>query len=157
MIITRQGFVNVTVIGRKDMDCPRCIEKMEETISKGIVIHRCFYCNGTWINSDALKIILENEQNTVLQTDLKRSFESLKAKNKDRHCPECKKQHLFQVIVRDVELDLCPECIGVFFDEVEIKQLLPLLENKSKETGVGSYLAGDGLFWVIVAFLLGGS
>ncbi|WP_369160487.1 zf-TFIIB domain-containing protein [Candidatus Thiodiazotropha sp. LNASS1] len=34
------------------MDCPRCIEKMEETTSKGIITHTCFYCNGTWINSE---------------------------------------------------------------------------------------------------------
>ncbi|MCW4205431.1 MAG: zf-TFIIB domain-containing protein [Candidatus Thiodiazotropha lotti] len=139
------------------MDCPRCIEKMEETTSKGIITHTCFYCNGTWINSDSLKIILENENNTLLQIDLKNSFESLKVTNKDRHCPECKNQQLFQIIVRGVELDLCPECIGVFFDEGELKQLLPSLENKSKETGVGSYLAGEGLFWAIIAFLLGGS
>ncbi|MCG7940957.1 MAG: zf-TFIIB domain-containing protein [Candidatus Thiodiazotropha lotti] len=130
---------------------------MEETTSKGIITHTCFYCNGTWINSDSLKIILENENNTLLQIDLKNSFESLKVTNKDRHCPECKNQQLFQIIVRGVELDLCPECIGVFFDEGELKQLLPSLENKSKETGVGSYLAGEGLFWAIIAFLLGGS
>lgn len=128
------------------MDCPRCIEKMEETTSKGIITHTCFYCNGTWINSDSLKIILENENNRLLKTDLKKSFESLKVTNKDRHCPECKNQQLFQIIVRGVELDMCSECIGVFFDEGELKKLLPSLEMKSKETGVGSYLVGEGLF-----------
>ncbi|WP_071933763.1 zf-TFIIB domain-containing protein [Candidatus Thiodiazotropha endoloripes] len=139
------------------MDCPRCIEKMEETTSKGIITHTCFYCNGTWINSDSLKIILENENNRLLKTDLKKSFESLKVTNKDRHCPECKNQQLFQIIVRGVELDMCSECIGVFFDEGELKKLLPSFEMKSKETGVGSYLVGEGLFWAIIAFLLGGS
>jgi hypothetical protein len=108
-------------------------------------------------NSDSLKTILETEKNTVLLTDLVSSFESLKARNKDRQCPECKNQQLFQITVQGVELDLCPECIGVFFDEGELQQLLPSLENKSKETGVGSYLAGEGLFWAIIAFLLGGS
>ncbi|PUB74052.1 MAG: hypothetical protein DBP03_11840 [gamma proteobacterium symbiont of Ctena orbiculata] len=139
------------------MDCPRCIEKMEETTSKGIITHTCFYCNGTWINSESLKIILERENNTLLLNDLKSSFETLKTTNKDRNCPECKNQQLFQITVRGVELDLCPECIGVFFDEGELKKLLPALDNKSKETGVGSYLAGEGLFWAIIAFLLGGS
>ena len=52
---------------------------------------------------------------------------------------------------------MCSECIGVFFDEGELKKLLPSLEMKSKETGVGSYLVGEGLFWAIIAFLLGGS
>ncbi|ODB96267.1 hypothetical protein A3196_05510 [Candidatus Thiodiazotropha endoloripes] len=130
---------------------------MEETTSKGIITHTCFYCNGTWINSDSLKIILENENNRLLKTDLKKSFESLKVTNKDRHCPECKNQQLFQIIVRGVELDMCSECIGVFFDEGELKKLLPSFEMKSKETGVGSYLVGEGLFWAIIAFLLGGS
>ena len=76
--------LSLVVIRKKDMDCPRCIEKMEETTSKGIITHTCFYCNGTWINSDSLKIILENENNRLLKTDLKKSFESLKVTNKDR-------------------------------------------------------------------------
>ncbi|MCU7844166.1 MAG: zf-TFIIB domain-containing protein [Candidatus Thiodiazotropha sp. (ex Monitilora ramsayi)] len=129
---------------------------MEETNSKGIVTHTCFYCNGTWINGGSLKIILENEQNSFLQTDIKRSFQSLKAKNKSKHCPECRNQQLLQIIVQGVELDLCSECIGIFFDEGELKELLPLLENESKETGVGSYLVGEGLFWAIITFLIGG-
>jgi Zn-finger nucleic acid-binding protein len=139
------------------MDCPRCIEKMEETICKGIITHTCCYCNGTWINSDSLKIIIESENNTLLQNDIKSPFESLKVRNNDRHCPECNNQQLLQIIVRGVELDLCPECIGVFFDEGELRHLLPSLENTSKETGVAAYLAGEGLFWAIIAFLVGGS
>jgi Zn-finger nucleic acid-binding protein len=139
------------------MDCPRCIEKMEETTSKGIITHTCFYCNGTWISGKSLKLILNNSQNTSLQNDLKSSFESLKLSNNGRHCPECNNQQLFQIDARGVELDLCPECIGVFFDEGELKQVLPSFENKSNETGVGKYLVGEGLFWTIIAFLLGGS
>ncbi len=139
------------------MDCPRCKEKMEQTLTKGIGTHTCFYCNGTWIDSSSFKNILENEHNTSLQTGIKRSFHSLKARNESRYCPECNNQQLFQIIVQGVELDLCQECIGIFFDEGELKELLPQLETKSNETGVGSYLVGEGLFWAILAFLFSGS
>jgi Zn-finger nucleic acid-binding protein len=139
------------------MDCPRCKEKMEQTLTKGIGTHTCLYCNGTWIDSSSFKNILGNEQNTSLQTGIKRSFHALKERNESRLCPECSDQQLFQLIVQGVELDLCPECIGIFFDEGELKELLPQLETKSNETGVGSYLVGEGLFWAILAFLFSGS
>ena len=130
---------------------------MEQTHTKNICTYTCFYCNGTWIDSGSFKYILDNEQSTSLQTGIKRSFHALKARNENRHCPECNDEQLFQIIVQGVELDLCPECMGIFFDEDELKGLLPQVETKSNDTGVGSYLIGEGLFWAIVAFLFSGS
>lgn len=125
--------------------------------SRGINTYTCLYCNGTWIDCFSLEAMLKNEQNPQLKADIEKSIQFLGGQDSSRYCPSCTDQNLIQYIVRDVEVDLCPVCKGIFFDEGELKQLLPLSENTDNDTGVGSYLAGEGLFWAIVAFLCSGS
>jgi Zn-finger nucleic acid-binding protein len=138
------------------MDCPRCIEKMEDSNNRGIATNTCLYCNGKWIKLNSLKEILEKEKSALSVVDIKRAFQSHYDGNANRLCPECEKQKLFQVIVHGIELDHCPECNGLFFDEGELKRLLPESENTSHDIGVGANLASEGLVWMIYLFLTGG-
>ncbi|MET0067083.1 MAG: zf-TFIIB domain-containing protein [Candidatus Thiodiazotropha sp.] len=92
-----------------------------------------------------------------MRTGIERSFHTVKAGKENRHCPECHDQQLAKIIVQVVELELCPECIGLFFDEDEIKEFLPEAESRTIVTGVDIYLLNEGLYWVILAFLFGRS
>jgi Zn-finger nucleic acid-binding protein len=136
------------------MDCPRCIEKMEDTNIKGIAVNRCLYCNGTWLQLTSLKHIFERSGSKQSIVDVKRAFQSQYDGNANRQCPECEKQKLFQIVVDGVELDLCPQCNGLFFDEGELKQLLPESESRVNDSGAGSSLVSEGVLWVIYLFLL---
>jgi Zn-finger nucleic acid-binding protein len=129
---------------------------MEDSNSQGIATNTCLYCNGKWINYGSLKLILEKAENAPSIIDTKKTFQSHSDKNSNRHCPECENQRLYQVNVRGIELDLCPECNGLFFDEGELKQLLPESESSANDTGIGSCLISEGLFWIISVFLSGG-
>jgi Zn-finger nucleic acid-binding protein len=129
---------------------------MENSNRKGIAINSCLYCNGKWIRFDALKGILEKEKKAPSIIDIKRAFQSQHDNNAGRCCPECDNQQLFQIIIQGVELDLCPVCYGLFFDEGELKQIFPMSENATKDTGVGASLATEGLLWVVYLFLTGG-
>lgn len=138
------------------MNCPRCKEKMESTNSSGIYTHTCLYCNGTWINNNALEILLDKEQNKISKGDLLNSFKSQYDKNTNRSCPNCENEKLLQIYTHNVELDLCQKCNGLFFDEGELKSILPKTHKPSSEAGIGSYVATESLFWVLVMFVSGG-
>ncbi|MEW8383380.1 MAG: zf-TFIIB domain-containing protein [Candidatus Thiodiazotropha taylori] len=137
------------------MKCPRCIEKMENTNIQDVDAHTCFYCNGVWVGGQSLRVILQQECDSQLNQDIHKSLESIKLGKVDRYCPECENQRLLQISLRDIELDLCPQCNGIYFDEGELKMLLPQLENRSKSSGLGSYLIGEGVYWAILAILIG--
>ena len=138
------------------MNCPRCKEKMEATNSSGINTSTCLYCNGTWINSNALEILLDKEPNKPSKTDIQNSFKSQYDKKAKRACPECENEKLLQIYTHGVELDLCQKCSGLFFDEGELKSILPNTHKPSSEAGVGSYIATESLFWVLIMFISGG-
>lgn len=72
----------------------------------------------------------------------------------EKACPACAPIRLRQVQVGRVELDLCPSCGGVFFDEGEIEQVLPTT-HKPHGSGVGTALAAEGIFWSLIMFLMG--
>jgi Zn-finger nucleic acid-binding protein len=95
------------------MICPRCIEKMSESNSRGINTHTCLYCDGTWINSVSLKAMLKNEQNPQLKAEFDKSNKFLSGRYSNRCCPSCRDQNLIQYIVHDVEIDICAVCKGL--------------------------------------------
>ena len=138
------------------MNCPRCKEKMATSNCSGIETNTCLYCNGAWINSGSLDSLLNKEINTPSKSEIKKSFEAQYDKKANRHCPECNDEKLYQIYTHGVELDLCPKCNGLFFDEGEIKNILPTTHKPTNTEGVGTYVATEGLFWVILSFLGGG-
>jgi Zn-finger nucleic acid-binding protein len=40
------------------------------------------------------------------------------------HCPKCEDTALVTTRVRDIDVDRCPSCQGVWFDEAELPRLL---------------------------------
>ena len=138
------------------MNCPRCSEKMVNTNSSGIATASCLYCNGSWVSSKALEFLLEKEPSAPKKSEFQKAFQTRAEAGTKRVCPDCQSQTLYVNHIRGVEIDLCPKCGGVFFDEGEIKKILPTAYKSQYDPGVGEYVAGEGLFWVIVGVLSGG-
>ena len=129
---------------------------MEATNSSGIETNTCLYCNGTWIDGKSLGILLEKEKSKTSNVKIQESFKSQHDKKADRTCPECENEKLLQIYTHGIELDLCPKCNGLFFDEGELKKILPTAHEPNSETGIGSYVATESLFWVLIMFISGG-
>ncbi len=138
------------------MDCPRCKEKMGNTNSSGIATATCLYCKGTWIGSRSIDRLLTMDPDAPGKIDIRKSFEEKAEENNARECPDCDKQALRVVHINGVEIDLCPSCNGVFFDEGELKEVLPRTHKPQNEPGAGGYVASEGLFWIIAGFFSGG-
>lgn len=140
----------------KDMNCPRCKEKMAPTNCSCIPANTCLYCNGMWINSESFGRLLNLDPQAPSKHELQKSFELQHDNGSKRQCPSCSGESLNQIHVHSVELDLCPKCSGLFFDEGEIKNILPSASKPSNELGAGDYVATEGLFWVLMGVLSGG-
>ena len=41
------------------------------------------------------------------------------------HCPKCGAE-METVIMENIEIDKCPECLGIYFDNEELQQLLEI-------------------------------
>ena len=138
------------------MKCPRCNEKMESTNSGGINTATCLYCNGTWVNAESLGKLLTKETNAPSLDEIQKLSKYDARLSKNRICPECTKQELNVVYSRGAEIDLCPKYSGVFFDEGELKEVLPTVYKPIDQVGVGEYVAGQSLYWLLLFLLSGG-
>ena len=138
------------------MDCPRCKEKLERINASGIETTRCLYCNGVWVPGESLKQLLRMEPKAPSIGSLlgARSDETQEAS--DIACPECNDTTLTKIVSFGVELDYCPSCNGVYFDEGELKSVLPTVHKQPFEPGIGTYLASESVFLVIASALFGG-
>lgn len=138
------------------MNCPRCKEKMATSTCDGIDTNTCLYCNGVWLNSKSLETLLKKEHHSPSKIEIQKSFAEQYDKNSNRNCPECKDEKLYQIHTHGVELDLCPECSGLFFDEGELKHVLPNVYKSNFETGLSTSDVSESLFWILLGIMGGG-
>ena len=137
------------------MDCPKCRERIEVKKRNGVVLYSCLYCEGTWLPKESLERLYKASSDKYgahriaqLKNESKESATPLK-------CPACVEKKLRVILVKRVELDICIECGGVFFDAGEMDTLIKKPKLKS-EAGVAEYVATEGLFWIIIGFISGG-
>ena len=70
-------------------------------------------------------------------------------------CPGCKEVNLRVIRLHEIELDVCEQCSGMFFDTGELESLAKNQEIKSNP-GITEYMTMEGLFWLVIVFLSGG-
>lgn len=143
----------MTAYSANEPQCPRCLERLAESNSSGYATRKCLYCNGIWIGRASLEALLSEEKSAISLDDLVSTIlgEGTHSES-DRACPACTPKKLHHVRVGPADLDLCPACGGIFFDEGEIEQVLPST-HKPHGPEVGTALAAEGVFWGIVAFI----
>lgn len=80
---------------------------------------RSAHCLGIWIRRSHLGDQLREElRSTAASSAL------FRATGKPRgHCPDCRSSQLLARKVHGVELDVCPHCQGVWFDQGELGKL----------------------------------
>ncbi len=139
------------------MKCPSCLEKLS---ASGVNAFDCLYCNGNWLAGTLIYDLLIKDKNNPTLGQLEKSFEEQNESNIKRNCPECTGKSLYITHVHNVEIDLCSNCHGVFFDEGELEKVFKLKTiKKPKEmiNGGTAYVATEGLFWILISLISGGS
>ena len=57
----------------------------------------------------------------------------LKGAIKNRYCPSCKEERLYEYSVDSILVDQCLECHGIFFEEGELSKLVPNVIRQDKD------------------------
>ena len=136
------------------MDCPKCKERMGAKKRNGVSYHSCLYCDGAWLSREALESLhnapvkLNPQQVSKLPLASKNETISIQ-------CPGCKEVNLRVIRLHEIELDVCEQCSGMFFDTGELESLAKNQEIKSNP-GITEYMTMEGLFWLVIVFLSGG-
>lgn len=134
------------------MHCPKCEGKMSPTDASGIQTHTCAGCQGIWMSEKALAILLKLEGAALNMRSI--ILAAAGAASDEMKCAQCSDRHLKSILVEKTQLAGCENCGGVFFEEDQLKNMLPETHKAQKKIS-GESLAIDGVVAAIVGFFLG--
>ena len=102
------------------MKCPKCPSEIKEMRLEGVDFDFCSSCKGIWFDKDEMAFMAE------LPVDVPQLQEVRKgAKNTDFSCPRCqtKLEEMKFVQNKDLLIDRCPGCQGIWLDTGELKKV----------------------------------
>jgi Zn-finger nucleic acid-binding protein len=113
------------------MDCPRCLsDEIAPFNHEGVEFDFCSSCHGIWTDSGELSNYVETKN------DLPETFDLLKSgKKTDLKCPKCPDSLLIEAPYlkgKDVLLDICPSCKGIWLDSKELGSVQKLAQHVDK-------------------------
>lgn len=106
------------------MNCPKCAgQKLAHVQAGGVKVDQCDHCGGLWLDQSELGQLLELEESVV--KSLRRGQTRAGADHQRGKCPRCHHEMLrvASAIRRDVTVDKCPDCGGVWLDGGEFARL----------------------------------
>lgn len=119
------------------MQCPVCSTQLTEIQAGGIKVDVCVGgCGGMWFDQLELKQLdepHESEGQELLLVDVKQK--STPNTETRRDCPKCRDQIMmrhFQSPKRQVAIDDCPECGGIWLDSGELSTIRSLYTSDTE-------------------------
>jgi Zn-finger nucleic acid-binding protein len=127
------------------MDCFRCRQAMKKANRDGVLVDACDTCGGVWLDAGELEVLERKEaqgrSELVRQARQEVAEESRQILKVVGLCPKCQRVRLKQVVKRGVQLDFCPDCQGLFFDDRELERALKASKDETRGGFLGSVLA----------------
>ncbi len=122
------------------MQCPRCKNTMTEMNNHDVTIDVCFNgCGGIWFDPYEFKKMDEvHESDESFLAQLSESRNKLIGLSDKIDCPKCDSQPFYRrffSVAKNVEMDECPKCGGVWLDAGELTQIyktFPTEEERKK-------------------------
>jgi uncharacterized protein len=115
------------------MDCPKCNGELEEKIVENVTVHVCWVCEGIWFDAGELDKVLDSDALDFENIDVGRkelegtglAKEMIDEFNKKiGKCPRCADgTAMDKVKSKNVLIDMCKKCHGVWLDGGEIQHL----------------------------------
>lgn len=134
------------------MKCPACANELTAWTADGLEVDVCSGgCGGLWFDNHELRKVdakAEHLGEPLLAVELKPGAAVDRAARRD--CPKCDStvmmRHFYNV-KRDVEVDECPRCGGVWLDEGELRLIRDQYEtDDARSRAAESYF--DDIFGV---------
>ncbi len=119
------------------MKCPACDNQLQQITVADVTVDVCKGgCGGIWFDSYEFKKFDEpHETAGESLLDIELDANVAIDRNKRLMCPKCSgitmMRHFFSV-KRQVELDECPSCAGIWLDAGELKHIRSLFENEQQ-------------------------
>lgn len=106
---------------RKELTCPKCSTVMQPLTLAGIELDSCPFCNGCWMDRNEVERMTRSRGRNHLNVEL----EDTKAS--ELTCPRCRKTDMLvghHINIKNLVLDQCQTCHGVWMDRGELTTLL---------------------------------
>jgi len=116
------------------MNCPRDNAYLQKDFHKAIMIDVCPVCGGMFIS---LNELVNHFSVPDLEKLLKEKVDAAPAS--PFKCPRCDvlktlsnsiDSTMHPVIVKNIEIDICGNCLGIWFDGGELEKIMPAAEYK---------------------------
>jgi Zn-finger nucleic acid-binding protein len=128
------------------VNCPACDDALNKKEAGGITVDVCGSCRGIWFDQfELMKVdephesageaLLEIAQGETITVDPERT----------RHCPRCEamplRRHFFSV-AKNVTIDECPDCGGVWLDVGELATIRTQFDSEEeRQQAADAYFA----------------
>lgn len=104
------------------MNCPRCkSENIEPFKHEGVEFDFCTDCHGIWCDRGELAQYVETIKDTPEKFHL-----TSEGRLTEMTCPKCNTQTLYELPYlkeKDLLIDKCSECFGIWLDSKELGQV----------------------------------
>jgi uncharacterized protein len=121
------------------MNCPRCSSQLTQMTNKSINLDVCYNnCGGIWFDSHEFKKMDEtHEASEDFIVKLSQSSRKSIPLQEKIQCPKCASQPMlrrFSSIKKNIEIDECPSCAGIWLDAGEITQIHSEFKTEQERT-----------------------
>jgi len=125
------------------MECPACSRQLKQMEVGEIVVDVCENgCGGIWFdNYEIQKVDEKHEAAGEELLNIARDPNVKVDHSQKRSCPKCPDQPMMQhffSIKREVEVDECPACGGIWLDYGELGQMRDQYENEAERKEAAS-------------------
>ena len=129
--------------------CPDDGLALAESLVAGARVHACGYCKGAWLPESGVRAVFERLPGDHSRWD--RLYERVQREGRDSGltCLDCDGR-LMTIAHRDVEIEVCGACGGIWFDGGELRSLVTGKANPYARTAMA---AGAGAAAVAAAGL----
>ena len=136
------------------MKCPSCTNMLLESKMGIYRIFSCENCHGIWVAGTQIKQMLRDNGIPPSMNALPVVGEGGLVHQSNRQCSSCANVELGVYSVKGVEVDICKQCNGVFFDRNELQLLFPK-DGRVSGKDIAEYTALEIVFQGIVALFKG--
>jgi Zn-finger nucleic acid-binding protein len=120
------------------MKCPECENQLQEMTVSDVTVDVCKGgCGGIWYDNFELKKFDEPHESAGEELlDIERDESIVIDQTKKRNCPKCDDivmmRHFFST-KKEVEIDECPNCGGIWLDAGELEKIRNLFSSEEEK------------------------
>jgi Zn-finger nucleic acid-binding protein len=129
------------------MKCPACENQLQEMTVSDITVDVCKGgCGGIWFDNFELKKFDEPHESAGQELlEIERDESITVDHTKKRNCPKCDDMVMmrhFSSSKKEVEIDECPNCCGIWLDTGELEKIRGLFSSEEeKKAAAEEYLS----------------